>query len=380
MNQLFQCLSRCGAKYRSLLSATLLSTVAFSLPSAASHAAEPREGKTEVSIRGDAFLINGEPTYQGRAWEGKRIEGLLMNARLVQGIFDDRNGETVHRWAYPDNGKWDAERNTREFLAAMPEWRRHGMLAFTINLQGGSPEGYSGEQPWHNSSIEADGSLREDYLGRLERIIDRADELGMVVILGVFYFGQDQRLEDEEAVKRALDAAVDWVFDRDYRNVMIEVNNECNVRYDHDILRPDRVHELIDRVKSRTREGRRLLVSTSYGGGTIPRENVVRSADFLLLHGNGVSDPKRLAEMVRETRGVPGYEPKPILVNEDDHFDFDKPANNMTAAIGQYCSWGFFDPGKNNHHDGYQSPPVDWSINTDRKKAFFGLLKEMTGK
>ena len=116
--------------------------------------------KTSVSIVGDAFHINGEPTYKGRVWKGKKIEGLLLNARLVQGIFDDLNPETVSRWAYPDTGKWDAERNTREFIAAMPEWRRHGLLAFTINLQGGSPMGYANEQPWHNSAFEADGSLR----------------------------------------------------------------------------------------------------------------------------------------------------------------------------------------------------------------------------
>ena len=70
---------------------------------------------------------------------------------------------------YPDTGEWDAERNTREFLAAMPVWRAHGVLAFTINLQGGSPEGYSKAQPWHNSGIEADGTLNPDYLSRLER-------------------------------------------------------------------------------------------------------------------------------------------------------------------------------------------------------------------
>jgi len=65
----------------------------------------------------------------------------------------------------------------------------------------------------------------------------------------------------------------------------------------------------------------------------------VKVSDFLLLHGNGVSDPGRVAEMVRKTRSVEGYRPMPILFNEDDHFDFDKPANNMLAAIGEYASW-----------------------------------------
>jgi hypothetical protein len=342
---------------------------------------KPPARKTEVSIQGDAFRINGRPTYAGRTWNGQRIEGLLFNSRMVQGIFDDLNPETRNLWAYPDTKRWDAERNTREFLAAMPDWRRHGLLAFTLNLQGGSPQGYSkGKQPWHNSALAEDGALRPEFMARLERILDRADELGMVVLLGVFYFGQDERLKDEEAIKRGLDHAVDWLLERNYRNVLLEVNNECNIRYDHAILKPERVHELIERVKARKRDGRRLLVSTSYGGGTVPQENVVRSADYLLLHGNGVKEPERIAEMVRQTRKVAGYRPMPILVNEDDHFDFDKPKNNLLAATSEYCSWGYFDPGASNYRDGYQSPPVQWGINTERKKAFFAKVKEITGE
>lgn len=341
-------------------------------------AAEAR--KTEVAIRGDAFLINGRPTYGGRVWQGHKIEGLLFNSRMVQGIFDDLNPDTQSTWAYPDTGRWDADRNTGEFVKAMPGWRAHGLLAFTINLQGGCPQGYCKEQPWHNSAIESDGSLRKDHMERLEKILDKADELGMVAILGLFYFGQDQRLADEAAVLRATDNVVDWLADHRYRNVLIEINNECNVSYDHAILKPDRVHELIERVRQRSDASRRLLISASYGGGTIPKENVVRASDFLLLHGNGVSDPKVIAWMVRETRKVPGYRPMPILFNEDDHFDFDKPVNNFAAAVGEYCSWGFFDPGRNNYRDGYQCPPVQWSINTDRKRAFFEKLSEITGQ
>jgi len=90
---------------------------------------------TRVAIEGERFLINGRPTYEGRTWRGHRIEGLLMNARLVQGAFDDLNPETRNRWAYPDTGRWDPDRNTQEFVNAMPEWRRHGLLGFTLNLQ-----------------------------------------------------------------------------------------------------------------------------------------------------------------------------------------------------------------------------------------------------
>ncbi len=336
---------------------------------------------TSVSIEGERFLINGRPTYEGRTWQGKRVEGLLMNSRMVQGIFDDLNPETVEKWSYPDSGRWDPQRNTDEFIAALPTWRSHGLLAFTINLQGGSPEGYSQSQPWINSAIAPDGSLRTPYMTRLSRIISAADRENMVVILGYFYFGQDERIADEAAVVRAVDNATQWVLENGWRNVMIEINNECNVNYDHKILRPERVHELIERVKSTSRDGQRLLVSTSYGGGTIPDENVARAADFVLLHGNGVNDPGKIADMVRRTRQVPGAAGKPILFNEDDHYDFEKAENNFTAAIGEYASWGYFDFRRRGepYHAGYQSVPVDWSIQSPRKQAFFQLLSEITG-
>jgi len=354
----------------------------FLLPLLALHAADPPARKTAVSIVGPAFHINGKPTYEGQTWEGNKIEGLLHNSRMVQGIFDDLNPETTKLWAYPDTGKWDPERNTRQFLAAMPEWRKHGLLAFTINLQGGSPQGYSQNQPWHNSAINADGGLRQDYMRRLEQILDKADELGMVAILGIFYFGQDQRVTDEAGVKRAVDNTVDWVFAKGYTNVIIEVNNECNVRkYEHAILMPDRVHELIEQVKNRTKDGKRLLVGTSYGGSAMPKENVVRTSDFLLLHGNGVKDPARIREMVKKSREVPGYKPMPILFNEDDHFDFDKPEYNFKSAVVEYASWGYFDYRMDGEKfdDGYQSAPVNWGISSPRKKGFFDRLKEITG-
>jgi hypothetical protein len=300
---------------------------------------------------------------------------------MVQGMFDDLNPETRGRWAYPDTKVWEADRNTREFIEAMPEWRRHGLLAFTLNLQGGSPEGYSKDQPWHNSAFASDGSLRPDFMARCGKILDRADDLGMVVILGYFYFGQDERLTDEAAVIRAVDHATEWLLDRGYRNVLVEINNECNVRYDHAILKPQRVHELIERVHGKTRDGRRLLVSTSYGGRVVPKPNVIRTADFLLLHGNGANEPEQITEQIRATKTAIGTRELPILFNEDDHFDFDKPRNNLVAAIEEHVSWGYFDFRKRGESfdDGFQSVPVNWAISSPRKRAFFEKLQEITG-
>ncbi len=108
---------------------------------------------------------------------------------MIQATFDDENPETVSRWAYPNIGKWDAERNVAEFIEALPIYREHGLLTVTANFQGGSPEGYSKEQPWINTGLTAEGGLKPVYVDRMKRVLDKLDELGMVGILGYFYFG-----------------------------------------------------------------------------------------------------------------------------------------------------------------------------------------------
>jgi hypothetical protein len=338
---------------------------------AALHAAAAR---AEITIRGEDFLLNGTPTYAGRSWKGLRIEGLLMNLRAVQGIFDDANPATRARWAYPDTRQWDPERNTREFVAGMPQWRKSGLLSFTLNLQGGSPEGYSQTQPWDNTALDPQGNLKAPYMTRLAAILDRADELSMAPILGCYYFGQDQRLANEAAVRQGVVNTVEWLLDRGYGHVLLEIANECDVRqYDHAILKPPRIHELIDLAKSRSRNGRRVLVGASFGGGVVPTSNVIRTSDFLLLHGNGADDARRITRMIAQTRSSSAWRPMPVLINEDDHFRFDESSSHLQAALAAHASWGYFDP------DDLQRPPVNWTLNTSRKQAFFAKLREITG-
>ena len=51
----------------------------------------------------------------------------------------------------------------------------------------------------------------------------------------------------------------------------------------------------------------------------------------------------------------------------------------VSTALSEYVSWGYYDQGQNDYLNGYQSPPVNWSINTDRKRQFFELLRDVTG-
>lgn len=353
------------------------------------------ERQTNVTIVGEEFHINGSPTYSGQVWKTSyggeyNVEGLLMNARLVQGIFDDLNEKTRGQWAYPDTGIWDPERNTDEFVMAMASWREHGLLGFTLNLQGGCPYGYCSGFPWDNSAFEHDGSLRLPFMNRAERIINRADELGMVVILGLFYFGEDGTLENEEAVKRAVQNAAEWVLQNGFTNVIFEINNECSVTaYDHEILGCVRVHELIRLAKDIEAVGRSIYVTTSLAGGHVPTDNIVEVSDYILIHGNGVQNHERIANILEEVRSKDVYNPMPLVINEDDipwrneNQGWGEEGNNFVTSVKSNTGWGYFDfrlpEERHDYNLGFQSIPVNWQISSDRKWDFFKLLAEITG-
>ena len=93
------------------------------------------------------------------------------------------------------------------------------------------------------------------------------------------------------------------------------------------------------------------------------------------------SSPHGIRLQVARWRAGAGYRGQPVVYNEDDHFDFDKPDNHLVAAIDSGASWGYFDFRRirERFEDGFQSLPVDWTISSVRKRAFFGLLKEITG-
>lgn len=341
---------------------------------------------TSIGIVGNEFHINGRPTYPGRVFRGSKIEGLLFTSRMVNAIIDDHNPQTRGVWAYRD-GPWDPERNTNEFIAALPSYRAHGLTSVAFNIQGGSPVGYGWHQPWHTSGYTSDGHLLPDYRARLVRVLDALDANGMAAVLGMFYISATPALADEAAVVRAADEVTDVVCDGGYTNVLIEVGNEVDIpRWPFDIIKPARSHELVARIQSRSKgrvktKAGRLLVSTSFAmEGELPQQ-LLQTADYVLFHGNGLRTPADVHARAKAIRAMAGYHGQPLLINEDDHYDFDQPENNMMAAIEEYCGWGFFDYRqiREPFEYGFQSLPVDWTIDSPRKKGFFGLLAQVTG-
>ncbi|HJQ80555.1 MAG TPA: serine hydrolase [Lacipirellulaceae bacterium] len=278
------------------------------------HAAPPRQTRqTRVAIVDGRWRINDEITYLGT-----RVEGLLLNVRMVNVTFEDRN-----------RPEFDADANTNEFIARIPDYVAHGVRAFTLNLQGGMP-GYEGAV---NSAFRADGTLRDTYLQRVQRVIDECDRHGVVVILGCFYQRQDQILKDADAVRAGVVHVIEWIRAAGYTNVVLEISNEFDHDgFDHAILKTSQGQvELIQLAKKTAPE---LLVATSgLGHGRLP-DDVARASDFLLIHFNGtpVGDiPDRIARLKKFA--------KPIVCNEDDKIGRDA-ADALTRSIENGASYG----------------------------------------
>jgi hypothetical protein len=280
-------------------------------------AADPPRA-TRIGLADGRWQINGTVTYPGA-----KAEGLLLNVRMVNAVFEDRN-----------RTDFDPEANTDEFIAALPEYVRHGVRAFTINLQGGFPD-YEGAL---NSAFEADGTLSTEYMARVERVIEACDREGAAMVLGCFYQRQDQVLRDEAAVRHGVRNVVGWLAGRGFTNVLLEIANEFgHGGFTHPLLRSaEGQAELIGLARRTAAEhGYALLISTSGVGDARVGDPVAEASDFLLVHLNSVplaEIPGRLTALRRSA--------KPVVVNEDDKVG-EEAARAAELCVEAGASWGY---------------------------------------
>jgi hypothetical protein len=311
---------------------------------------------TAIAIQDEQFLINGELTYAEIPEAGPQVHGLLMNARFIQGIFDDRANPS--RFARFGCATWDPEENTDRLIAALPEWHAHGLRAFTVGLQGGGPCFTIDNATIDNNLFGADGTEFDPaYAGRLDRLIRGADAVGMAVIVSYFYGSQACRIKDGKGIRAAVVNASRFLRDSGYTNVLIEVANENNIGSfdDHPIVQTgEGMSSLIDLARD---ESGGLPVGCSGGGGYAHPE-ICRASDFILIHGNGCTR-QSYYDLIRRVRDwSPG---KPVVCNEDS-----QAIGQLGVALNTRSSWGYY----NNMTK--QEPPADWSI-TPGEDSFFAL-------
>lgn len=312
---------------------------------------------TKVSIKENRWLINGQPVH-----DGSPAEGLLMNVRMVNAVFEDTGP-----FGKDYNAGFDPEENTTRFITQIPGYVAHGIRGFTISLQGGFP-GYEGAV---NSAFNADGSLRNPYLDRVASIIQAADQQGAVVILTCFYQRQhshDLALQGKQAILSAVGNVVRWVVDQKFTNVVLEISNEyAHGGYsrwkDGEWLRsvPGQV-ELIHHAKAIAPN---LLVSTSGMGNGLIAEPIARAADFIMIHFNN-TPLSLIPERIKQART---YD-KPVLCNEDDKIG-QSGAEAARLSVKSGAGWGLMHSEKN------QSVPFEFDGAAD-DSVVYRMLTRLT--
>jgi hypothetical protein len=254
-----------------------------------------------------------------------QARGKLMNIRLVQALYHDE-------WL--TSKSFDPEANTDAVIAALDFYKAHGVLMINVSLQGGQAGydhqiygldrsngyRYGPEKGTHVSAFKPDGSLKADWLRRLDRLLSAADKRGMVVNLMYFYQGQDELFESTEAIHQAARNITNWLIEKKYRNVIIDIANEWDLpgdRWDFASYIPENILQLIQQTRDcfqRRRADYALPISASSDGRMNYPESFLASVDLVLLHGNGRTP---LQKSQRATN-FKNWE-RPILMTEDDN-------------------------------------------------------------
>lgn len=312
---------------------------------------------TVVSIKGDKWFLNDKIIN-----EGSPAEGLLMNVRMINSVFEDKGDKLP-----AEHKDFDPEKNTDRFISEIPAYVASGVNGFTIGLQGGMP-GYEGAV---NSAFNSDGTLQPEYMKRVERVIRAVDNSKVVVILSCFYQRQHSHfaaLNRQEDIRNALSNTVEWIRENKFRNVVLEVSNE----YRHGGYRKWKEGrwlistrgqvELISLAKSLDPS---LLVSTSGMGDGRLVDSLAAAVDFITIHFNTTSLENYGARInaLKETG-------KPIICNEDDKID-KAGAAALMLSVANGCGWGFM------HHEQNQDIPFRYEGVKD-DTAVYNMLRSVT--
>jgi len=331
-----------------------------------------------------------EQTYSRGQYRSK-ARGRLMTLWLPNALFEDE-------WL--TERKFDPDNNTDRVIAALDVYAAHGVGAIGVSPQGGDP-GYAKEVNGisrngvanggkeHGSLVSAfkpDDSLKQSWMGRLERLLRETNSRGMVVCLAYFGRGQDEVFESQRAMVAAARNMTDWLIEKNFRNVVIDVAPGWDLEaenWDHGSFIPEYIAHVLEDVRERFHEaGFALPIGSSSGADISYPASLAQLCDVVLVQGNGLSPGRkrvRLQELQSNQRPV-------WMVRDDNGQELNSEALSREIASADVlfvngAGWGFrpragahqfpFDyrPGTTSEINGGSSP-------SDRDSAYFKAVLE----
>jgi hypothetical protein len=324
---------------------------------------------TDIKIINGKFYVNGAISNCGSP---------LSEGRLV-GVFTDM-------CAFFDANITDIDKNKREFIENLGEWKKSGVDLITVGLQSPNPfrEYYkkAREQdkeknlPFESSAIKRDGSLNLGYLENSREIIEAADNMGFAVLVNILSPSCEDIFEDEFAILNGTLNAAGWLAGQGFSNVIVNITDVAHTFYKSSVLKDGRIIKVLKSVRQKVKE--KLILGAGIKSFTnISAKNMreyIELSDFIPLHANYTKsnhNTKRMLEkiyFVREKMRAAGREIPVIIAKGDDlsekYNSYGK--NNLLESLENGASWCYYDK------DGFVIMPVSWDKNSsDEKKRFF---------
>ena len=276
----------------------------------------------------DRFYVRGGPSSAWQLSYGdsrfrRRVRGSLAMVRVTQGIFDD---EWLSERAY------DPAANTNRLIEQLEVYKQHGIGGIVVGLQGGDP-GYAQEVNGVGrgasadlgeksgalvSAYNSDGSLKDEWMARLDKLISAANKHGLVVCLVLFQQDQDESLASREAIVAAAGNIARHLIETNARNVMLDVADawdEPEGHWDHRRFIPRFVEYLIRAVRDEFQHADFTLpIGASSGSGMLYPMSLARLCDMVLLQGDG----RTAADKLARSRQFKQYG-RPVLMVSDSN-------------------------------------------------------------
>ena len=142
-----------------------------------------------VSVRGDQIWLNDKPV---------KVIGLRCSNALI------------------------SDKTTQELIDQLDVFKSYGVNTVSVFFMGSRFGDVKGYRP--------DASLDPVYAERMGKIIEAADERGMIVLVGCLYWSTSKAKEDldwtQDDANRAVANTIQWLKRNDHRNVFVDVDNE----------------------------------------------------------------------------------------------------------------------------------------------------------
>jgi hypothetical protein len=276
-------------------------------------------------VKAERFFVRAgraswSETYDGGPYRNK-TKGALLLVNAVHGLFDD---------AWLTEVKFDPDANTDALIAALDLYHAHGVNGLFVSLQGfdqpypessgiaRSGRAEDGKQKGSLvSAFSPSGELDPAWMARLERLLSAADKLGMVVCLTYFTPGQDEALESDQAIVTGARNMTQWLIDKDFRNVIINIADSWDSQgvWDHgDFIQRNVSNLVIDSRDLFNHAEFTLPIGAAAGESLEYPNSLARVCDVVLLHGNRAGG----ADKLRAVANLSEYD-RPVILLEDPH-------------------------------------------------------------